>query len=322
MEGYQTTFCIIDKAFKTGYFDIYLQLLFICIMISVGIFYNVLYVTISNANTSVGCVGDSRVILPCLHSVWAPPKHQVNVYNTSCSSYSSNSNGLSSQNFDDSAVICSMHSFSSYHVPSDMDGNSEAYNPDLDPYVSLQKIRSSNINRLIVGQLNINSLKSKFEGITNLIQHIDILVLTETKLDETFPKNQFLIHGYSSPFCQDRNSNRGGVMIYAREDIPCKMLSKHDTPDDFEGIFLELNLRKVKWFLFGGYNPHKDNISKFVRQLGPIVDTFLSTHDNLLLLGDFDSDTSEFIMKEFCEMYNLKNLIKDPTCYNNPSNPS
>ena len=59
-----------------------------------------------------------------------------------------------------------MHSFSSCHVPSDMDGNSEAYNPDLDP-VSLQKIRSSNINRPIVGQLNLNSLKSKFEGITN-----------------------------------------------------------------------------------------------------------------------------------------------------------
>ena len=137
-----------------------------------------------------------------------------------------------------------------------MDGNSEAYNPDLDPYVSLQKIRSSNINRLIVGQVNINSLKSKFEGITNLIIHIDILVLTET----TFPKNQFLIHGYSPPFRQDRNSNGGGVMIYVREDFPCKMLSKHDTPDDFESIVLELNLRKVKWFLFGGYNPYKDNI--------------------------------------------------------------
>ena len=135
-------------------------------------------------------------------------------------------------------------------------------------------------------------------------------------------KNQFLIHGYSPPFRQERNSNGGGVMIYVREDIPCKMLSKHDTPDDCEGIFLELNLRKVKWFLFGGYNPHKDNISNFVCQLGPIVDTFLSTYDNLLLLGDFNSETSEFITKEFCEMYNLKNIIKDPTCYKNPSNPS
>ena len=106
-----------------------------------------------------------------------------------------------------------------------------------------------------MGQLNINSLKGKIEGVKNLIKDIDILVLTETKLDETFLKNQFLIDGYSLPFRQDRNSNGGGVMIYVREDIPCKMLSKHNTPDDFEGIFLELNLRKVKWFLFGGYNP-------------------------------------------------------------------
>ena len=111
-------------------------------------------------------------------------------------------------------------------------------------------------------------------------------------------------------------------MIYVREDIPCKMMSKHDTPDDIEGICLDLNLRKVKWFLFGGYNPRKDNISNVVRQLSPIVDIFLSTYDNLLLLGDFNSETFEFIMKEFCEMYNLKNLIKDPTRYKNPSNPS
>ena len=52
------------------------------------------------------------------------------------------------------------------------------------------------------------------------------------------------------------------------------------------------------------------------------MDTSLTTYDNLLLLGDFNSETSEFIMKEFCEMYNLQNLIKDPTFYKNPSNPS
>ena len=27
-------------------------------------------------------------------------------------------------------------------------------------------------------------------------------------------------------------------------------------------------------------------------------------------------------MKDFCELYNLENLIKDPTCYKNASNPS
>ena len=119
------------------------------------------------------------------------------------------------------------------------------------------------MNRLIISQLNINSLKSKFLGVINLIKHIDILVLTETKLDESYPKSQFFIEGYSPRFRQDRNLNGGGVMIYLREDIPCKVLHKHNAPDNFEGNFLELNLRKSKWLLFGGYDPHKDSISKF-----------------------------------------------------------
>ena len=59
---YPTTFCIIDKSFKTGHFYVYLHLSFICIVLSVGIYYNVLNVTISNANTIVGCVGDIREI--------------------------------------------------------------------------------------------------------------------------------------------------------------------------------------------------------------------------------------------------------------------
>ena len=58
-----------------------------------------------------------------------------------------------------------------------------------------------------MGQLNINSLKGKIVGVKNLIKHIDILVLTETKSDETFPKNQLLIDGYSLQFRRDINSN-------------------------------------------------------------------------------------------------------------------
>ena len=70
--------------------------------------------------------------------------------------------------------------------------NVDANSLDLDPYLSLKHIRSVNINRLIISQLNINSLKSKFLGVINLIKHIDILVLNETKLDEAYPKSQFL----------------------------------------------------------------------------------------------------------------------------------
>ena len=44
--------------------------------------------------------------------------------------------------------------------------------------------------------------------------------------------------------------------------------------------------------------------------------------DNFLLLGDFNSEINELRMSEFCDIYNLQNLITDPTCFKNPTNPS
>ena len=80
--------------------------------------------------------------------------------------------------------------------------------------------------------------------------NVDILVVTETKLDSSFPNYQFLIEGFSQPYRMDRNRNAGGVLIYVREDIPSKELKKHIFPDDIEGIFIEVNLRKIKWLMF------------------------------------------------------------------------
>ena len=53
----------------------------------------------------------------------------------------------------------------------------------------------------------------------------DILMISETKLDESFPPVQFVFDGYSVPFRFDRNRNGGGILLYIREDLPSKLLS-------------------------------------------------------------------------------------------------
>ena len=40
-----------------------------------------------------------------------------------------------------------------------------------------------------------------------------------------------------------------------------------------------------------------------------------------MILGDFNVEIEEANMKSFCENYNLKGLIKQPTCYKNPNKP-
>ena len=72
----------------------------------------------------------------------------------------------------------------------------------------------------------------------------------------------------------------------------------------------------------GGYNPKKENIKNFLGHIGRELDKFLPNYENLLLLGDFNSEMCEEHMKDFCETYNLVNLISDPTCFKSINNPS
>ena len=184
----------------------------------------------------------------------------------------------------------------------------------------LKNIRVSNVNRLIFGQLNINSIRNKFDALKYIVSgNLDILVITESKLDDSFPVGQFSMQGYAPPFRLDRKTNGGGgVLIYVRNDIACRELKTTLPVENIEGIFIELNLKRSKWLVFGGYNPSKDNISNFVTRIVPIIDYHMPKYDNFLLLGDFNSEMQEHAMKEFSEIYNLSNLIKDPTCFKNP----
>ena len=89
-----------------------------------------------------------------------------------------------------------------------------------------------------MAHLNINSLRNKFDSLVDQIKgNVDTLVISETKLDESFPAGQFKIPGFAPPFHSDRNEFSGGIMVFVREDIPPKQISN-------EGLFIELIFRK------------------------------------------------------------------------------
>ena len=53
-------------------------------------------------------------------------------------------------------------------------------------------------------------------------QNIDIVCIAETKLDSSFPKTNFLIPGYSTPFRLDVSSNSGGLLVFIKDNLPSK----------------------------------------------------------------------------------------------------
>ena len=105
------------------------------------------------------------------------------------------------------------------------------------PSLIFNELKRKNSDRVIIGHININFIENKFEALVALVKNkVDIIMISGTKIDDSFPKNQFLMEGYSTPFRLDRNAHGGGIMIYIRDDIPSKEL-KSQLPADIEGIF-------------------------------------------------------------------------------------
>ena len=172
-----------------------------------------------------------------------------------------------------------------------------------DPNLLLNDIRNENSERIIIGHLNVNHIENKFEPLVSLVKDkLDIILLSETKIDQSFPSSQFEIEGYTKPFRRDRDIHDGGLLIYVRDDIPCKELKPENLPDDIECVFTEINLRNRKWLLMGTYNPHQENISYFLTHVSKALDKLLANNDNFLLIGDFNASVSESNLKDFCEV--------------------
>ena len=125
------------------------------------------------------------------------------------------------------------------------------YEPISDPFEKLKNTRLKNPNRLIIAQLNINSLRNKFDSLVRMLHNnLDIQLISET------------------------------------------------------------------------YNPNKNLISNHLKEIGKNLDNYSSKYGNFILVGDFNSEPTESAVRDFCEIYSCKNLIKDNTCFKNPSKPS
>ena len=250
-----------------------------------------------------------------------PPKNLGNLNKNGREVTAQNRMGFSMENIGvdiyEGAHACVMHNSMIEHNELQDVGMGETT-----PDVFLSKLREQNDDSVIVAYLNINFIYNKFEALKSLVENIiDVLVIAETKIDESFPSSQFLIEGFSTPFRADRNCHGGGLLLYVREGIPCKAV-KCEQLGDAEALFIEIIINKTKWLLMGGYNPGKDTISRFLGYVSKAIDANMSIYENFIFMGDFNAASSDCSLYEFCDVYNLQNLIDEPTCYKNPNNPS
>ena len=102
----------------------------------------------------------------------------------------------------------------------------------------------------IFSYININSIPNNFENHCDLIsKNVDILSVTETKLDPSFPNSQFLIPGFHEPMRLDITTKRGGMLVYIKYSLPSKIMSNFKLPENIQVTPFELNIEKVRILL-------------------------------------------------------------------------
>ena len=84
-----------------------------------------------------------------------------------------------------------------------------------------------------MAHVNINFLRNKFDMLTNSVtEYIDILMITETKLDYIFSHALYHLKDFSNPYRLDRNSHGGEILVYVRDNVSFNLLKF----ENFEGF--------------------------------------------------------------------------------------
>ena len=76
--------------------------------------------------------------------------------------------------------------------------------------------------------------------------------------------------------------------FYENRDLNCKVLNKYPMRQDLEILVLELTLSKTNWLVIGTCKPPSLSDIAFKSAISNILTFSWSTHDNILLIGDFN----------------------------------
>lgn len=104
-------------------------------------------------------------------------------------------------------------------------------------------------------------------------------------------------------------------MLYAREEIPSKLVQIVYRKLDKKYFLEKIDLRREKWFLVCNCNIHKILIKRYLKYVSKEIDSLSTKYDNVIILVDLNSETTEEVMTTFCQIHNLKILINEPTLY-------
>jgi hypothetical protein len=154
--------------------------------------------------------------------------------------------------------------------------------------------------------------------------NIDIFCVGETKIDSSFPDNQFTISQYNM-YRTDRTNKGGGVMCFVRSIIPHRprsdlSINKHN----MESIVIDVRDPSRRSFIICMYRSPSTSPTYLCEYLNSVFEKCYAEGDIIYLIGDLNVN---FIHKkheltDLLNSFGMSNIIKGPTCFKNIEKPS
>ena len=151
-------------------------------------------------------------------------------------------------------------------------------------------------SKLTIAHVNINGItaENKVDELEQFIttNNIQILALTETKIDKTVAECQYLIHNFHPPLSRHRTRHGGGVALYVHKSLPVQRLSNIEVGDE-EWVWAKIKTHSFTLLISCIYLPP----SLSVDRLQTFLDNFTEancraqthTPTAIISLGDFNA---------------------------------
>lgn len=184
--------------------------------------------------------------------------------------------------------------------------------------------RKKDYREILMMNLNVNSLQNKIEEVKILVEQFkaQVVFLTETKIDETYPDSQFAINNYHL-FRNDLVEGGGGLMAYFSSVLPSKHLKQPKVFKTIEVLLIQSIFGAKDVIMMGIYRSQKvtgNNYYVTLEKEPHEICSWISLQKQfILIMGDMNlnklrpGDKEGKILCDLEEVNGLECLIKEPT---------
>ena len=147
---------------------------------------------------------------------------------------------------------------------------------------------------------------------------IDILAITETRLDNSWTDNELVITGYNL-FRRDRKAAQGGgIIVYTHNSLSAERRSDLES-EQIEQISIEFKQFRCALILLSCFYRPPDSTVSFFDSLANIVDSIAAENKEVHIVGDFNVDLIKKSTSESKQILHLmeyqgfQQMVKTPT---------